>query len=194
MKEDESNFFDKFKSWFEDFAKSNKPKEEIKPTPPPTVPDYSQLQHNVKAIEDLKNFFTEKLSEKDKVIEETNKKLSEFVAESLKREEERAIKEKAYQEEQEKSRLEQVNKERQSIIDKAIQEGRIAPKDDAFLTTLSDKSIDDVKLIVEKLTPTAESNNNNSNNQSGKQNRPNPSTKLGKGATIDDYLSDLVIN
>lgn len=192
MEKDESTFFDKFKNWFEDFAKANKPKEE-KPNPQ-QLPDYSQLQHNAKVIQELKDSFEKQLSAKDETIKELNSKFEAFMQESLKDKEERAAREKAYQEDQEKAKAEALAKERQAIIDLAIKENRIAPKDDEFLNTLKDKSIEDIKVIVSKLPAQSEDkpNNNGSNFQQGQ--KATPSTNLGRGATVDEYLSDLTIN
>ena len=191
MEKDESNFFDKFKNWFEEFAKTNKPKEDK--STPPVLPDYSQLQHNAKAIQDLKDSFEKQLTAKDETIKELNSKFEAFMQESLKDKEERAAREKAYQEDQEKTKAETLAKERQAVIDLAIKENRIAPKDEEFLNTLKDKSIEDIKVIVSKLP--AQNEEPRSNNNSFQQGQKStPSTNLGRGATVDEYLSDLTIN
>ena len=122
--------------------------EKTENTPKYDFPDTSQLQHNTKAISELRESFEKQLSSKDDTIKELNSKFEAFMQESLKDKEERATREKAYQEEQERIKADAIAKERQTIIDTAINENRIAPKDEAFLNALKDKSIEDIKVII----------------------------------------------
>jgi len=166
--------------------------EKTENTPKYDFPDTSQLQHNTKAISELRESFEKQLSSKDDTIKELNSKFEAFMQESLKDKEERATREKAYQEEQERIKADAIAKERQTIIDTAINENRIAPKDEAFLNALKDKSIEDIKVIIEKLP--AKNDESKTENRNFQTQKTTPSANLGRGATVDEYLSDLTIN
>ncbi len=166
--------------------------EKTENTPKYDFPDTSQLQHNTKAISELRESFEKQLSSKDDTIKELNSKFEAFMQESLKDKEERATREKAYQEEQERIKADAIAKERQTIIDTAINENRIAPKDEAFLNALKDQSIEDIKVIIEKLP--AKNDESKTENRNFQTQKTTPSANLGRGATVDEYLSDLTIN
>lgn len=177
-----------------DFADEPKAKDT---TPISNVPDYSQIQHNVKIIKDLESRLDSSEKEKNeltKLVSELKTAQDNFIQESLKREEERAAAEKAYKE---KIELETKEKNAKLIEDRIallVQETKIEPKNEELINKLKGMDLETIEVFAKNLTPTATQTNGNTNNTNGQQNRPNPTVKLGKGATIDEYLSDLVIN
>ncbi len=162
-----------------------------KPNDTTTVPDYSQLQHNAKAIQELKETFEKQLSSKDDTIKELTSKLENFMNESLKDKEERAAREKAYQDEQDKIKSDILAKERKSLLDKAIEEGRIAPKNEALIKVLENKDIEELKTVIESYPATTKSDNSqNSNGQGTNAQKINLST----AQDLHSYVSDITVN
>lgn len=163
----------------------------IKTNEPNPLPDYSQLQHNVKAIQELKETFEKQLNSKDETIKELTTKIDSFMAESLKDKEERAVREKAYQDEQDKIKSDLLAKERKAILDKAIEEGRIAPKNEALLKVLENKDIEELKTVVESFpasTKPESSQNSNGQNTNGQK------FNLSTAQDLYSYVSDITVN
>ena len=162
-----------------------------KPNHTPIVPDYSQLQHNAKAIQELKETFEKQLSSKDDTIKELSSKLENFMQESLKDKEERAAREKAYQDEQDKIKSDMLAKERKSLIDKAIEEGRIAPKNEALIKVLENKDIEELKTVIESYPATTKTDNSHSSNGQGTNAQR---INLSNAQDLYSYVSDITVN
>lgn len=143
-----------------------------------TLPiDYSGLQHNVKAIEELKNFFTEKLAEKDNAIKELTAKLDAFTSESLEKEKQRAAQDEIYKKQQEAFAKEQNQKIIDDAVAKAIEVGKIAPLNEKLINTLkANPNIDEVNTYIEGLSIVA--------NPAGNQ-----TTNTNKDNTINDEFA-----
>lgn len=162
-----------------------------KPNDTPIVPDYSQLQHNAKAIQELKETFEKQLSSKDDTIKELTSKLENFMNESLKDKEERAAREKAYQDEQDKIKSDMLAKERKSLLDKAIEEGRIAPKNEALIKVLENKDIEELKTVIESYPATTKTDNSQSSNGQGTNAQR---INLSNAQDLYSYVSDITVN
>lgn len=162
-----------------------------KPNDTPIVPDYSQLQHNAKAIQELKETFEKQLSSKDDTIKELTSKLENFMNESLKDKEERAAREKAYQDEQDKIKSDMLAKERKSLLDKAIEEGRIAPKNEALIKVLENKDIEELKTVIESYPATTKTDNSHSSNGQGTNAQR---INLSNAQDLYSYVSDITVN
>lgn len=162
-----------------------------KPNDTPIVPDYSQLQHNAKAIQELKETFEKQLSSKDDTIKELTSKLENFMQESLKDKEERAAREKAYQDEQDKIKSDMLAKERKSLLDKAIEEGRIAPKNEALIKVLENKDIEELKTVIESYPATTKTDNSHSSNGQGTNAQR---INLSNAQDLYSYVSDITVN
>ena len=163
----------------------------IKTTEPNPLPDYSQLQHNAKAIQELKETFEKQLSSKDDTIKELTSKLENFMNESLKDKEERAAREKAYQDEQDKIKSDMLAKERKSLLDKAIEEGRIAPKNEALIKVLENKDIEELKTVIESYPATTKTDNSHSSNGQGTNAQR---INLSNAQDLYSYVSDITVN
>ena len=162
-----------------------------KPNDTPIVPDYSQLQHNAKVIQELKDSFEKQLSAKDETIKELNSKFEAFMQESLKDKEERAAREKAYQDEQDKIKSDLLAKERKAILDKAIEEGRIAPKNEALIKVLENKDIEELKTVIESYPATTKTDNSHSSNGQGTNAQR---INLSNAQDLYSYVSDITVN
>lgn len=158
MEIEEKSLFESLKSWFESKSKAEKPIEVV----PPVLPiDYSGLQHNVKAIEDLKNFFTEKLAEKDNAIKELTNKLDAFTSESLEKEKQRAAQDEIYKKQQEDFAKEQNQKIIDDAVAKAIEIGKIAPLNEELINTLKkNPNIEEVNTYIKGLSIVANTTGN----------------------------------
>lgn len=158
MEIEEKSLFESLKSWFESKLKTENPIE----TAPPVLPiDYSGLQHNVKAIDELKTFFTEKLAEKDNAIKELTAKLDAFTSESLEKEKQRAAQDEIYKKQQEDFAKEQTQKIIDDAVAKAVEIGKIAPKNEKLINTLkANPNIEDINTYIESLPIVANTTGN----------------------------------
>lgn len=134
-----------------------------KPNDTPIVPDYSQLQHNAKAIQELKETFEKQLSSKDDTIKELTSKLENFMNESLKDKEERAAREKAHQEQLEAAAKEKLAKEVDLRINNLVGEGKIAPKDEKLIARLKTMDLEAIDDIASGLPIISGTNNKDGN-------------------------------
>ena len=159
-----------------------------KETQKPIEIDTSNLQHNKQAIEELKKLFSSTIEEKDKTISDLTSKMDNFLAESLKEKEERAAKEKAYQDDIEKKQAETVTAQRKAVIDKAIAENKIAPKTTELIEKLDKLDIETVTAIIENMPNPAGTNNNQ-----GKQTNTN-NTNNGLGDEFAKLTSGINAN
>ena len=155
------------------------------------MPDLSQLQHNSKAITELKEAFEKQLNSKEDTIKDLTTKLENFMSESLKDKEERAAREKAYQDEQDKIKSDLLAKERKAIIDKAIEDGRIAPKNEALIKILETKEIEELNTVIESFPATTKTDN--SQNSNG-QNTHNQRINLSTSQDLQSYVADITVN
>ena len=165
-----------------------------KPNDTQIVPDYSQLQHNAKAIQDLEKQLIAKDNSINELLaanKEINAKFETFMNESLKDKEERAAREKAYQDEQDKIKSDMLSKERKTLLDKAIEEGRIAPKNEALIKVLENKDIEELKTVIESYPATTKSDNSQSSNGQGTNAQK---INLSTAQDLYSYVSDITVN
>jgi membrane protein involved in colicin uptake len=110
---------------------------------------------------------------------------------TLKEKEERAAKEKAFEDAQAKAKADENAKTIETKINDAVKSGKIAPKNDALVAKLKGLDVDTVDAILGSMSEPAAANAT-STNTNGKTNAP--ATISPKSVNdISEYLADVSI-